>query len=81
MNQTIENIDKFHQTKKGKIVFGLIELALSYGVISRAIHTGSIWQYAVFAVLFVGGLNNLVKVFIRKNEKSSAKAKPKTSKS
>ena len=78
MNKTIENIDKFHQTRKGSIIFGLIELALAYGVVSRAIHTGSIWQYVVFAVLFVGGANNLIKAFVHNNNE---KTKRKTNKS
>lgn len=78
MNQTVQKIDKFHATQKGRIIFGVVELALSYAVVCRAIHTGSIWQYAVFTLLLIGGLNNLIKAFTRKN---NGKNKPKTSKS
>lgn len=58
-----QKIDDFHQTKKGKLVFGVIELALAYLLVSRAIHTGSLWQYFFFALLAVGGMNNLVRAF------------------
>lgn len=78
MNKLVQDIDKFHQTKKGRLIFGGAELVLAYIVISRAIHTGSIWQYLLFALLLIGGANNLIKAFTLKN---NVKAKRKTSKS
>lgn len=71
MNKTIQDIDKFHQTKRGKLIFGTTEILLAYVVVSRAIDTGSLWQYLIFLILFVGGINNLVRVFVSsKNERS-----------
>jgi len=60
MANVIKQIDDYHQTKKGKIVFGVIEILAAYAIISRAIDTGSLWQYAVAAVLIIGGVNNLI---------------------
>ncbi|HYF97135.1 MAG TPA: hypothetical protein VD947_03815 [Patescibacteria group bacterium] len=77
MSKTISNIDKFHNTKKGKLIFGTIELILAYVIVSRAIDTGSLWQYLAFIILFIGGLNNLIRAVIPAKAKSNAKGKSK----
>ena len=54
-------LDKFHKTIPGYLVFGLVELALSYLFVSLAINSGSIWQWALGIVLIVGFVQNLVR--------------------
>lgn len=61
MKKFIVDIDKFHETRKGKFSFAAVELALAYILGARAIDTGSIWQYALAAFLFIGGFNNLIR--------------------
>lgn len=60
MKSTILKIDKYHQTKQGKIAFGVVELLLSYAVISLAIDSGSLWHYVIGILLLIGGANNLI---------------------
>lgn len=73
----IADIDKFHQSKKGKLAFAVLETVLAYIVISRAIDTGSLWQWAAGLLLFVGAINNLVRL-IRQGVRPGAKGKAKT---
>jgi hypothetical protein len=40
------------------MVFGLFELAVSYGFVSLAINDGSLWFYLLTLIFFVGGLQN-----------------------
>lgn len=65
MNRTIAKIDKVHKTRKGKLIFGVVELFLCYIVISQAIDTGSLWEWILGLLLFVGGLNNFVRTLYR----------------
>ncbi len=76
MHKTIAKIDKFHQTRSGKLTFAAIEIALAYIVISQAIDTGSLWQWLAGLLLFIGGLNNLVRIAYRQ-VKTDAKGKAK----
>lgn len=61
MKKIIVDIDKFHETRKGKFSFAAVELTLAYLLGSRALDTGSIWQYALAIFLFIGGFNNLIR--------------------
>lgn len=61
MGRTISDIDKFHKTRKGKLVFGVSELIIAYLFVSLAIDSGSLWQYTAAILMFIGGLNNLVR--------------------
>ena len=61
MNRTITKIDKFHKTRRGKLAFGVVELIIAYLVISWAVDSGEIWQYAVAILLLIGGVVNFVK--------------------
>ena len=70
------DIDKFHKTKKGKFVFGALELLAAYLFLSRAIDTGSLWQYLAFILLTIGGIHNLVRAVFHigsKNTKGTLK--------
>ena len=72
-NDTIDQIDRFHQTKKGRIIFGLAELLLAYLFVSLAIESGSIWQYLVAILLTIGAVNNLVRAFVPSKLRSYGK--------
>lgn len=72
----IDQIDKFHQTRRGRITFGLIELLVAYILVSLAIDSGSIWQYIAAIILIVGAINNLIRAFARSGVKTYGK-KPK----
>lgn len=50
----IEKIMQWKQTRPGLLAMGFIALLLAYIVGSRAIFTGSLWQYALTLVLLVG---------------------------
>jgi hypothetical protein len=63
-NDKIEQIDKFHKTRKGRVTFGLIELIVAYIFISLAINSGSIWQYVIAIILIIGAFNNLLRAFV-----------------
>ena len=52
----------WHQTKLGLLALILIELVVAYLLASRAIDTGSWWEYGFGLVLLVSSLNILVKL-------------------
>jgi hypothetical protein len=67
----LQTIDKWHHTRTGHLIFGLAELGLAYAFVSLAINSGSLWQYGLAIILFVGSIQNVVKVFrVPKNERS-----------
>ena len=43
----LKQLDEFHQTRNGYIVFGLVELTLGYLFFSLAVNSGSLWQWAL----------------------------------
>lgn len=57
-----KQLDKFHCTRVGYLVFGLVELGLSYLFASLAVNSGSLWQWTLAVVLFVGFGQNFVKL-------------------
>jgi hypothetical protein len=58
----MKQLDKWHTTKAGLLVFGLVELALAYGFASLAIDRGSLWYYLLTLIFLVGSLRNLTKL-------------------
>lgn len=58
----MKSLHKWHQTKRGLLVFGLVELAIAYGFASLAIDSGSLWWYLLTLIFFVGVLQNLFKL-------------------
>lgn len=77
MSNTVASIDRFHGTKKGKLIFGAGEWALSYIIISRAIYTGSLWEWGIGILFFIGGLNNLVRTLFFHKGRKDAKGREK----
>jgi hypothetical protein len=58
----IKQLDKFHKTKTGLLVFCLIELLATYGFASLAIDRGNLWWYLLTLVFLVGSLKNFFKL-------------------
>jgi uncharacterized membrane protein HdeD (DUF308 family) len=57
-------IGKMHawkQTRKGLVLTGIVELLIAYLLGSRAIDTGSWWQYLLTVLFLLGALQNLVR--------------------
>lgn len=62
MASRINKIDNFHSTRRGKLVFGFVELGLAFVLLMLATDSGELWQYGLAIVLLVGGLRNLKNV-------------------
>lgn len=61
MKRTVASLDKWHKTRAGYVTFGTVELALSYALASRAIDTGSWWQYSFGLIFLVGAIQDYLK--------------------
>jgi hypothetical protein len=66
----IDKFDRWHQTKKGLITFGLVELAVAYLLTSKAIDNGSLIVYVLALVAFIGGVRNLYNLLSKRVVKS-----------
>ncbi len=71
MSSTVASIDKFHSTRKGTLIFFAAEWIASYIIISRAIDTGSLWEWTLGILLFIGGLTNLVRTLFHRVKKDA----------
>ncbi len=60
----LQQLDKFHKTRIGYLVFGLVELAMSYGFASWALGDGSLLWWAIAFVLLFGALQNFVHILL-----------------
>ena len=58
----IHNLDRWHKTKLGLLVFGLVELGLAYGFASLAIDRGNPLYYLLTLIFLVGSLQNIFKL-------------------
>ncbi len=58
----VSKLHKWHQTKRGLIIFGLIELLAAYLMGSRAIDTGSLIEYFLAVLFFVGAIHNFIRL-------------------
>jgi hypothetical protein len=58
-----QTIDRWHKTRTGYTIFGLVELVLAYILASLAINSGRLLEYALTFILAYGGARNLVKIF------------------
>jgi hypothetical protein len=54
----LKKLDAFHKTKAGYLVFGLVELALAYLFFRLAANSGSLWEWALALLFFIGVLQN-----------------------
>ena len=58
----LQRLKMFHKTRLGFAVFGLVELVAAYVAASLALDRGNLLYYLVALILFVGVLQNLVKL-------------------
>lgn len=56
--QAVQQLDRWHKTKTGLLVFGVVELGAAYLFFSLAVNSGSLWQWTLSAVLLLGCLRN-----------------------
>lgn len=57
---SLEKLSKFHKTRVGHLVFGLVELALAYLVSFRALNNGSLIMWTLVMILVLGFIQNLI---------------------
>lgn len=55
----LKQLDTWHKTRTGLLVFGLFELGSAYGFFALAVNSGSLWQWTLTLILTVGGLRNM----------------------
>jgi len=60
-----KQLDNWHQTKPGLLIFALTELAISYGFASLAIDRGNPVWYLLTLIFLAGFLQNLLKLIGR----------------
>lgn len=58
----LEQLETFHKTRRGYLVFGVGELLLAYLFASIAIDTANLFAYAASVLLVLGGIMNITKV-------------------
>lgn len=58
----MQQLAKWHKTKLGLLVFGVVELAIAYGFGSLAIDRGSLVWYILVITFLVGALQNFAKL-------------------
>jgi hypothetical protein len=60
----LARLHRWHQTRAGLLISGLVELLLAVGFLLLAIDSGSLLQYFLGLAALVGALQNFVK-FVR----------------
>ena len=61
----LAKLDKFHKTRVGHLVFGLIELGLAYLVLLKALNNGNLILWTLVMILFLGFVQNTIFIFWR----------------
>lgn len=60
-----DRLNKWHQTKTGLLVFGLVELMGAYVFASWAIDTGSLIDWFLAFILLIGAAQNLIRLIMK----------------
>lgn len=55
----MEGLHEFHKTKRGYIIFGLLELIALYIFVSISIDTANMFAYAASIILLIGVIINI----------------------
>ncbi len=58
----LKQLDIWHRTRSGLLVFALGELAIAYGLASLAIDRGNLLWYLLTLIFLVGALKNFTKL-------------------
>lgn len=62
----MRQLQSWHKTTLGHLVFGLVELSLAFLCVNLAIDSGSLWQWALTIILVVGFFQNFVRAILGK---------------
>lgn len=57
----IDTFDKWHKTKLGLLIFGVMELAVAYGFFSLSIDRGNFVWYLLTLIFLAGSIQNLIR--------------------
>ncbi|MBC7546133.1 hypothetical protein H7171_00120 [Candidatus Saccharibacteria bacterium] len=57
-----KQIDAWHKTSVGYLVFAAVELGLTYGFASIAIDSGNLFWYALTLIAAIGFVQNFIKL-------------------
>ena len=60
----LQALDKFHKTRLGYLVFGLVELVLAVIVANAALDSGNLWQWFVVFVGLFGFAQNIGRAMV-----------------
>ncbi len=70
MPTLVSSLMSLKKSRRDYVTFGIIEIVLAYTLVSRAINTGSLWQYGLGVLLAIGAIQNFVKaVHFKRNDK------------
>lgn len=58
----LKQLDNWHKTKTGLLVFAVLELGIAYVFVSLAIDKGNFLYYLLTLIFLFGSLQNLVKL-------------------
>ena len=61
----MEQFDRWHKTRPGLLIFGVIEFLMAYGFLSLAIDRGSWWWYLLTVILLMGGVQSMSKLVVK----------------
>ncbi len=67
MAKSKQQLKDMHDSRNGKLAFGVVALIAAWLMFLRATHTGSLQQYAMLIALTVYGINRLFRALIPKN--------------
>ena len=62
----LTKFDNWLKTRRGYAVMAVVQLVLTYFMASRALDTGSWWQYSFTLLLLIGGIRNVVQLIRNK---------------
>lgn len=66
--KSMEQLHQFHRSRLGHLIFGIIELAIAYGMASWSIYSGQWWQYLLTFLFIYGGVRNLLRIIFRRKD-------------